>query len=185
MVLTPSTMLPLGTSAPDFALPDVTSGATVRLADFAGQQGLVVLFLCNHCPYVKHVQAGLSAFARDYAERDLALVAISSNDAVAHPDDAPSKLAEQARAQGWRFPYLFDATQGVARAYAAACTPDFFVFDAARKLVYRGQFDASRPRTEIPVTGADLRAAVDALLGGRPISPAQKPSLGCNIKWRD
>lgn len=184
MVLTSSTMLPLGTPAPDFALRDVQSGATRTLADFRSKKALVVMFLCNHCPYVKHVEEGLTAFARDYADRDVALVAIASNDAEAHPDDAPDKLAQSARAKGWSFAYLHDDTQSVAQAYTAACTPDFFVFDAQRKLVYRGQFDASRPRTDIPVTGADLRAALDAVLAGKSVSQAQKPSLGCNIKWR-
>ena len=184
MVLTPSTMLPLGTQAPDFSLRDVTSGKTMRLADFAQKKALVVMFICNHCPYVKHVEDGLTAFARDYAERDVAIVAISSNDAETHPDDAPEKLAATAKARGWRFAYLYDDTQAAAKRYTAACTPDFFVFDAARKLVYRGQFDSSRPKTAIPVTGADLRAALEALLAGKPVAKEQKASLGCNIKWR-
>ena len=184
MVLTPSTMLPLGTPAPDFALKDVTSGKTVKLADFASKKALVVMFICNHCPYVKHVRDGLTAFGRDYAAKDVAIVAISANDAATHPDDAPDKLAAEARAQGWRFPYLHDETQSVAKSYSAACTPDFFVFDAQRKLVYRGQLDGSRPGNSIPSTGADLRAAVDAVLASKPVSPRQKASLGCNIKWR-
>ncbi|MCK6446152.1 MAG: thioredoxin family protein [Planctomycetes bacterium] len=184
MVLTPSTMLALGTSAPDFELVDVTSGAQKRLADFAAKEALVVMFLCNHCPYVKHVREGLTAFARDYAKRDVALVAIASNDAEKYPDDGPAALASEAQRNGWTFPYLFDETQAVAKRYTAACTPDFFLFDRARKLVYRGQFDASRPGSNVPVTGTDLRAALDAVLAKQPVSPTQRPSLGCNIKWR-
>jgi len=184
MVLTPSTMLPLGTAAPDFALRDVTTGKTMKLADFREKKALVVMFICNHCPYVKHVEDGLTAFARDYATRDVAIVAISSNDAETHPDDAPEKLAATVKSRGWKFAYLYDQAQSVAKSYTAACTPDFFVFDAARKLAYRGQFDASRPNSGIPVTGADLRAALDALLAGKSVAPQQKPSLGCNIKWR-
>ncbi len=184
MVLTPSTMLALGTPAPDFALPDVVSGKTVTLADFARKKALLVMFLCDHCPYVLHIEDGLTAFARDYAARDVALVAICANDAATHPEDAPAKLAAKARARGWTFAYLHDAGQSVAQSYTAACTPDFFLFDEKRKLVYRGQFDASRPKSAVPVTGADLRAALEALLAGRPLPSEQKPSLGCNIKWR-
>ena len=184
MVLTPSTMLPLGRRAPDFSLRDVQTGKTVKLADFAQKKALLVMFICEHCPYVKHIAEGLSSFARDYAARDVALVAISANDAKAHPDDAPEKLAAGARARGWKIAYLHDETQSVAKSYTAACTPDFFLFDAQRKLVYRGQFDASRPNTAIQVTGADLRAALEALLVGKPIAKEQKASLGCNIKWR-
>ena len=184
MALTPSTMLPLGTPAPDFALPDVVSGKTVRLADFAAKKALLVMFICDHCPYVLHIEDGLTAFARDYATRDVALVAICANDAKTHPEDAPAKLAAKARARGWKFAYLHDAAQSVAQSYTAACTPDFFLFDERRKLVYRGQFDASRPNSGVPVTGADLRAALEALLGGKPVPAAQKPSMGCNIKWR-
>ena len=184
MVLTPSTMMPLGTPAPGFELPDTISGKTVRLDDLAGKQALVVIFLCNHCPYVKHVAEGLARFGRDYAAKDVAIVAISANDAGTHPDDAPEKLASESRRLGYRFPVLFDESQEVAKAYRAACTPDFFVFDRARALVYRGQFDASRPGTDVPVTGADVRAAVDALLAGKPVAKQQKASLGCNIKWR-
>lgn len=184
MVLTPSTMLPLGTSAPSFALPDVATGKTVRLADLAAKKVLVVMFLCSHCPYVKHVREGLARFSADYAGKDVALVGISANDVESHPGDAPEKLAEDARAAGYRFPYLHDATQAVAKAYTAACTPDFFVFDAERALVYRGQFDASRPGNAVPVTGNDVRTAVDAVLAGRAVPSDQKPSLGCNIKWR-
>lgn len=184
MALTPSTMLPLGTQAPAFELPDVVSGKTISLASFREQQGLAVVFLCSHCPYVKHIRDGLASFGRDYAKRALGLVAISANDPTTHPADAPAELAKEARAVGYTFPLLFDATQAVAKAYTAACTPDFFLFDAQRKLVYRGQFDGSRPGNAVPVTGADLRAACDALLAGKPIAKEQKPSLGCNIKWR-
>jgi len=184
MVLTPSTMLPLGTAAPDFALREVTSGKTVKLADFAQKKALVVMFICNHCPYVKHVEDGLTAFGRDYEGRDVAIVAISANDAETHPDDAPERLAATATVRGWKFTYLYDQAQSVAQRYTAACTPDFFLFDGQRKLVYRGQFDASRPNSGVPVTGADLRAALEALLSGKPVAKEQKPSLGCNIKWR-
>ncbi len=177
-------MLPLGTAAPDYALREVTTGKTVKLADIAQKKALLVMFICNHCPYVKHVEDGLTAFARDYATRDVAIVAISANDAETHPDDAPEKLAGTAKARGWKFPYLYDQAQSVAKSYTAACTPDFFLFDAQRRLVYRGQFDSSRPNTAIRVTGADLRAALDALLAGKPVAKEQKPSLGCNIKWR-
>jgi len=177
-------MLPLGTAAPDFALREVTSGKTVKLADFAQKKALVVMFICNHCPYVKHVEDGLTAFGRDYEARDVALVAISANDAETHPDDAPEKLAATAKARGWKFTYLYDQAQSVAQRYTAACTPDFFLFDGQRKLVYRGQFDSSRPNSGVPVTGADLRAALEALLAGKPVAREQKPSLGCNIKWR-
>lgn len=184
MVLTPSTMLPLGTPAPDFALTDVQTGKTVKLADFRERKALVVMFLCAHCPYVKHIEEGLTAFANDCAAKDVALVAISANDAATHPEDAPAKLAAQARSRGWTFSYLHDAAQEVAKEYTAACTPDFFLFDEKRKLVYRGQFDSSRPKSTVPVTGADLRAALDALLAEKPVPKEQKPSLGCNVKWR-
>ncbi|MCE9594274.1 MAG: thioredoxin family protein [Planctomycetes bacterium] len=184
MALTPSTMLALGTRAPDFALQDSVTGNTVKLADFAKKKALVVMFICNHCPYVKHVRDGLAAFGRDYEKSDAALVAISANDPETHPDDSPEKMAAEAKAAGYRFPYLFDATQAVAKSYTAACTPDFFLFDAFKKLVYRGQFDASRPGNGVAVTGEDLRAALDAVLAGKPISQKQKASLGCNIKWR-
>lgn len=185
-------MLRLRTRAPEFDLRDVVTGKSTTLSDFASRRVLVVMFLCNHCPYVKHVEEGLTAFLRDYGgldpthprARDVAIVAIASNDAAQHPDDAPDEIAKAARARGWRIPYLHDATQSVAKDYTAACTPDFFVFDAWRELVYRGQFDASRPKSDVPVTGSDLRAAVDAVLAGRAVSEDQKPSLGCNIKWR-
>lgn len=183
MVKTASTqMLALGAAAPDFSLP-ATDGRTVKLADFKGRP-LVVAFICNHCPFVKHVRSGLAAFGRDYATRGLAFVAINSNDITDHPDDSPAKMKEEARAAGYAFPYLFDETQSVAQAYKAACTPDFFVFDRNHKLAYRGQFDGSRPGNDVPVTGEDLRAAADAVLAGKPASGQQRPSLGCNIKWK-
>jgi len=179
-----STMTQLGSAAPDFALSDVTTGRTVRLTDFAERRGLLVMFICRHCPYVAHVREGLVRFANDYAEADLAIVAISSNDPSTYPDDAPESLAEEAREAGYPFPYLFDETQEVAKAYGAACTPDFFLYDHERRLVYRGQFDDSRPRGGLPVTGRDLRAAIDALLAGEPVPKDQRPSVGCSIKWR-
>jgi peroxiredoxin len=183
MALTPSTMLPLGTQAPGFSLPD-TSGRLVSLSSLAGSKALLVMFICNHCPYVKHIRSGLSQLGRDYLSREVAIVAISSNDARAYPDDAPDKMALEAREAGYSFPYLYDETQAVARAYQAACTPDFFLFDAARRLVYRGQFDASRPGNGVSVTGSDVRSAIDAILAGQPVSTRQTPSIGCNIKWQ-
>ena len=183
MALTPSTMPGLGKKAPDFSLPD-TEGKTVSLSDFRGAKALLVMFICNHCPYVKHVQQGLAALCKEYRERGAAIVGISSNDVAAFPDDAPDKMKLEKKLAGYVFPYLFDETQEVARAYEAACTPDFFLFDAGRKLVYRGQMDDSRPGNGIPVTGKDLKAALDAVLSGRPISADQKASVGCNIKWK-
>jgi len=183
MAETPSTMLPLGTSAPDFRLPD-TTGRMVSLADFTNAPGLLVMFICNHCPFVKHIRGGLALFARDYQPRGLAIVAINSNDVANYPADSPAKMAEEVKAAGYVFPYLYDETQTVAKAYRAACTPDFFLFDRIRTLVYRGQFDDSRPGNRRPVTGADLRAAVDAVLAGAPIPADQRPSIGCNIKWK-
>lgn len=182
MVLTPSTMLPLGTQAPDFSLPD-TNGKTVKLADFAKAPALLVVFMCNHCPYVKHVAAGLAALAKEYQARGVAVVGISSNDVTSHPDDSPAKMAEEVKLRGYTFPYLYDETQQVAKAYRAACTPDFYIFDGRQKLVYRGQMDDSRPDSGRPVTGADLRAALDAVLAGKPVPDKQTPSIGCNIKW--
>jgi peroxiredoxin len=176
-------MLPLGTLAPDFRLPD-PSGRLVARDDFAGAPALLVVFLCNHCPYVKHVQAGFAAFAKEYAERGLAIVAVNSNDYQEYPEDAPARMAEEAARAGYGFPYLVDESQEVAKAYRAACTPDFFLFDRERRLVYRGQFDDSRPGNRIPVSGRDLRAAADAVLAGRAPAADQKPSIGCNIKWR-
>jgi len=184
MVQTASTMLPLGTQAPAFSLPDAASGRTVSLADFQGAPALLVAFICNHCPFVKHVRAGLAQLARDFQERGAAVVAINSNDVEAHPDDRPERMREEARAAGYPFPYLFDESQAVAQAYRAACTPDFFLFDGQRKLAYRGQMDASRPGTGVPVTGEDLRAALDLVLAGAPPPKVQRPSLGCNIKWK-
>lgn len=184
MALTESTMLSLGTEAPDFALTDVVTGKTVHRDDFKGKDALLVLFICTHCPYVKHVEHGLAQFGKDYAGKPLAIVAISSNDAATYPADNPEGLKNQAETVGFNFPYLYDETQEVARAYDAVCTPDIFLFDKNQKLVYRGQFDASRPNNGIPVTGADLRAAVDAVLAGKPVTADQKPSIGCNIKWK-
>ena len=184
MSRTESTMLPLGTVAPDFALPDVISGQTVRLSHFQDKKALLVMFICRHCPYVKHVQEEIARLGRDYENRSVAIIAISSNDAAAYPDDAPANLKQMAEQLGFAFPFCYDENQDVARAYSAACTPDFFVFDQNRQLVYRGQFDDSRPRNAIPVTGQDLRAALDAVLNDRQVSSDQKPSLGCNIKWR-
>lgn len=183
MALTPSTMLPLGTIAPDFSLPD-TTGKTVSLADFANAPALLVAFICNHCPYVKHIQRGFADFAREYQPRGLAIVAINANDVQNYPDDSPARMAQEARRAGYTFPYLFDETQAVAKAYRAACTPDFFLFDRQRRLVYRGQFDGSRPGNNVPVTGSDLRRAADAALSGQPVPADQKPSMGCNIKWK-
>jgi len=183
MVLTSSTQrLDLGTLAPDFALTD-TNGKTVKRADFAGTP-LLVAFICNHCPFVKHIRAGLAQFGRDYGSKGLAIVAISSNDVATHPADGPEMMIEEARDAGYTFPYLFDETQDVAKAYGAACTPDFFLFDSAHMLIYRGRFDASRPEQPTPVTGADLRAAADAVLGKKTVAAAQHGSLGCNIKWK-
>ena len=184
MAQTPSTMLPLGTPAPDFSLPEPMTGKTVSLGDFQDAPALLVMVICNHCPFVKHIRQGLVQFARDYPAKDLAIVAISANDAANYPDDSPAKIAEEAKTFGYPFPYLHDESQTVAKAYHAACTPDFFLFDASRKLVYRGQFDDSRPGNKLPVTGSDLRAAVDALLAGQPVPSAQQPSIGCNIKWK-
>lgn len=184
MALRQSRMIELGTQAPDFALPDVVSGRIVGLADFAAAPALLVAFICNHCPYVRHVRAGFVAFAREYGPKGLAIVAISANDAAAYPDDAPAAMAREAKSAGFTFPYLYDETQAVARAYEAICTPDFFLFDRERRLVYRGRFNASRPGSNVPVSGADLRAAVDALLAGRPVPAEQQPSMGCSIKWK-
>lgn len=184
MARTASTMLPLGTKAPEFQLPDVVSGETISLDRFAGKQGLVVIFLCRHCPFVKHVQGELAKLGRDYQNADLGIVAISANDAANYPDDAPDKLKEMAKELGLTFPLCYDESQETAKAYTAACTPDFFVFDRDRKLVYRGQFDDSRPGNDKPVTGKDLRSAIDAVLAQSPVSEEQKPSIGCNIKWK-
>ncbi len=183
MAETPSTMLALGTKAPEFRLPD-TDGRVVSLADFAGAKALVVMFICNHCPFVKHVQKELARLARDYQQQGAALVAISSNDVSAYPEDGPAAMkAEKARV-GYSFPYLYDETQAVAKAYRAACTPDLFLFDAQQRLVYRGQLDDSRPGNKVAVSGKDLRAALDAVLAGKAVDPKQRPSIGCNIKWK-
>jgi peroxiredoxin len=183
MAETPSTMVPLGTLAPDFRLAD-TDSKTVARDDFKDAPALLVMFICNHCPFVKHIRNGLAQFARDYQGRGLAIVAINSNDVVAYPADSPANMAKEKQSAGYVFPYLYDETQRVAQAYRAACTPDFFLFDRARRLVYRGQFDGSRPSNGRPVTGADLRAAADAVLAGKPAPLEQTPSIGCNIKWR-
>jgi peroxiredoxin len=183
MVAVNSTMLPLGTQAPDFRLPD-PSGIIVSLADFERAPALLVVFMCNHCPYVKHIRAGLAKLARDYRPRDVVAVGINSNDVATYPADSPAKMAEEAASAGYVFPYLYDETQAVAKAYRAACTPDFYLFDQDQRLVYRGQFDDSRPGNGIPVTGKDLRAALDAVLAGKRVAPNQKASIGCNIKWK-
>ena len=179
-----SRMLPLGTPAPAFALPDTVTGRTVASGDFSSSPLLLVVFISNHCPFVKHLLDGLVAFAREFGARGLAVVAISANDIVSYPDDAPGEMARIARLKGFTFPYLYDESQEVAKAYQAVCTPDFFLFDRDRRLAYRGQFDASSPGNSVPVTGADLRAACDALLGGKPLPRDQKPSVGCSIKWK-
>src|SRR5947208_17116467 len=182
MVETNSTMLPLGTKAPDFRLPD-TSGKMVSLSDFKNARALLVVFMCNHCPYVKHIRSGLAQLARDYLPRGVAVAGISSNDVANYPQDSPARMAEEAKAAGYIFPYVYDETQEVAKAYRAACTPDFFVYDKNRKLAYRGQMDASRPGNGKPNDGADLRAALDAILAGKLPEGQQWPSIGCNIKW--
>jgi peroxiredoxin len=183
MVAVNSTMLPLGTTAPDFHLPD-TTGKKVSLADFKSAPALVVIFMCNHCPYVKHLRAGLAQLGRDYLPRGVAVVGISSNYVANYPADSPARMVEEAKSAGYVFPYLYDESQEVAKAYRAACTPDFYVFDAAQRLAYRGQFDDSRPGSGVPVTGKDLRAALEAVLAGQPVASNQKASIGCNIKWK-
>jgi len=183
MSATPSVMLPLGTRAPAFSLPD-TDGHAVSIDDMAGAPALLVMFICNHCPYVKHVRHELAKIGRDYEERGVGIVAISSNDVDHYPADSPALMKAERLEAGYTFPYLYDESQAVARSYQAACTPDFFLFDADRRLVYRGQLDDSRPGNGRPVTGSDLRSALDAVLDGRPVSAAQIPSIGCNIKWK-
>lgn len=183
MAATASTMPELGAAAPDFRLPD-TNGKTVSLADFKSTPALLVMFICNHCPFVKHIRSELTRLGRDYQARGVGIVAINSNDVVKYPDDGPPKMAEEAKTAGYSFPYLFDETQEVAKVYGAACTPDFFLYDGQRRLVYRGQLDDSRPNNDVPVTGKDLRAAIDAVLAKRPAPGDQKPSIGCNIKWK-
>ncbi|MBW4558309.1 MAG: thioredoxin family protein [Trichormus sp. ATA11-4-KO1] len=184
MVLTASTMLPIGTQAPDFHLPEVVSGKTISLATFADKKALLVMFICRHCPFVKHVQEELAKLGKDYLTSDLGIVAISANDAQKYPDDAPESLKAMATELDFKFPLCFDATQETAKAYTAACTPDFFVFDEKRQLAYRGQLDDSRPSNGKPVTGADLRSAIASVLAGKPVTSEQKPSIGCNIKWK-
>lgn len=184
MVKTLSTMLDLGTPAPDFSLMDVVSGRTITLDTFSDDKALLVMFICRHCPFVKHVERELARLGIDYAGRGLGIVAFSANDAAKYPDDAPPQLAAMAEGLGFTFPFCFDETQAVAKSYTAACTPDFFLFDGDRTLVYRGQLDDSRPESGIPVTGRDLRAAIDAALTGGPVATEQRPSIGCNIKWK-
>ena len=184
MSLTESTMLELGTEAPDFALPDAITGQTVRRDSYRDKKALLVMFICAHCPYVKHIEKSLGKLGSDYAAKSIAIVAISANDAENYPADKPEGLKAQAKANGFTFPYLYDQSQSVARAYKAACTPDFFLFDADFRLVYRGQFDSSRPGNGVPVTGEDLRKAIDTVLAGKPVPVDQRPSIGCNIKWK-
>lgn len=183
MVRTPSTMLPLGTEAEDFSLTNI-DGRTLSFADVAGERGTVLMFICNHCPFVKHVANELAAIGYEYMPKGVGMVAINSNDVAAHPADSPEQMIHESEQRGYSFPYLFDETQEVAKAYSAACTPDFYLFDGNHKLVYRGQLDGSRPDSGVPVTGEDLRKAIDALLESRPIPQPQHPSIGCNIKWR-
>ena len=184
MTLTPSTMLPLGTEAPDFHLKDVVSGSEFSLATFASKRALLVMFICRHCPFVKHVKQELAQIGKDYKEKNIGIIAISANDITQYPEDAPDSLKQMAKEEGYTFPYCYDETQKVAKAYTAACTPEFFLFDEERKLVYRGQLDDSRPSNGLPVTGKDLRAAINAILSNQPISQHQRPSIGCNIKWK-
>ncbi|MEO1131324.1 MAG: thioredoxin family protein [Cyanobacteria bacterium J06639_1] len=183
MALTPSTMLALGTPAPNFQLPDVVTGQSVSLETFGDRQVLLIVFGCQHCPFVKHVQAELAAIGRDYADRSVGIAFVSANDITTHPADSPTNLKAMATELGFSFPVCFDETQAVAKAYTAACTPDFFVFDRDRHLAYRGQLDDSRPSNGLPVTGRDVREAIDALLAGTAVNPTQQPSIGCNIKW--
>jgi len=184
MSLTPSTMLELGTRAPDFSLPDVCSGKTVSLNDFSDKEALLVVFMCAHCPYVKLVENQLAAIGKDYADRGLGMVAISANDAEAYPDDAPERLKEQAERLGFNFPYLYDESQETAKIYRAACTPDLFLFDKEMKLAYRGQLDDARPGNGKPVTGKNLRSAIDSVLASEKVTESQLPATGCNIKWK-
>jgi len=184
MALTESIMLELGTTAPDFALADSVTGNTIRRDDYQGKDALLVMFICTHCPYVKHIEKSLGNLGADYASKSIGIVAISSNDAITYPADSPAGMKAQARAFGFTFPYLYDESQAVAHAFSAACTPDFFLFDKDFKLVYRGQYDSSRPGNGQPVTGEDLRAAIDTVLAGKPVSLDQRPSIGCNIKWK-
>ena len=185
MAATPSTMLALGTVAPDFVLPDTQTGTSVRLSEHRrGKSATVVMFLCNHCPFVKHVRAEVAKLGRDYSGKGVAVVGVSSNNVESHPADSPELMAKEAAEAGYSFPYCYDETQDVAKAYRAACTPDFYLFDGAGLLVYRGQLDSSRPNNGQAVTGRDLRAAIDAVLAGTAVDPKQMPSIGCNIKWK-
>ena len=184
MVLTPSTMLELGTKAPEFELPDVVSGKPITLESYAGEKALLVMFICRHCPYVKHIQDELARLGKDYSDKSVGILAISANNIESHPEDAPDKLKDMAQELSFVFSFCYDESQNTAKVYTAACTPDFFLFDQERKLVYRGQLDDSRPEGDRPVTGADLRAALDAVLADEPLATDQKPSIGCNIKWK-
>ncbi len=184
MVKTLSTMLDLGTTSPDFSLPDVVSGQSVSLNTFSGNKALLVMFICRHCPFVIHVQKELARIGKDYSDKDVGIVAISSNDAQSHPEDSPAGLKQMAEELGFGFPFCYDESQETAKAFAAACTPDFYLFNEARQLVYRGQLDDSRPGNDIPVTGKDLRGALDAVLRDEPVGRDQRPSIGCNIKWK-
>lgn len=184
MAATPSNMMPLGTKAPDFKLLDTISGKELSLQELKSDKATVIMFICNHCPFVKHVRMGLVQLAADYILKGISFIAISSNDVAGYPEDSLAEMKKVARQFGYPFPYLYDETQEVARAYMAACTPDFYVFDKNLQLVYRGQMDDSRPSNDIPVTGKDIREALDAILAGKPVSPDQKPSIGCNIKWK-
>lgn len=179
-----STMLELGTKAPEFSLPDTITGKTVNLKDYRGNKALLIIFMCNHCPYVKQIKEGLVKYAADYLPKGVGIAAVSSNDVENYPDDSPEKMKEDAEKFGYPFPYLFDETQAVAKAYKAACTPDLFLFNEKHELVYRGQFDSSRPGNQEPVTGKDLREATDKVLAGEPVPEEQIPSIGCNIKWK-
>lgn len=185
MVQTPSNMMPLGTQAPAFCLPDTVSGDELCLHEMRGEMATLIMFICNHCPFVIHVQSELVALGRDYLSKGVGIAAISSNDVISHPQDSPNRMKELALSLGYTFPCLYDETQQVARLYDAACTPDFFVFDQELKCIYRGQLDDSRPGNDIPVTGKDLRDALDSVLSGSPVNSNQRPSVGCNIKWKD
>ncbi len=185
MALTESTMLELGVSAPNFALTDVVTGKTVRRDDFRDKDALLVMFICTHCPYVKHIENTLGGLGADYAGKPLGIAAVCSNDVTTHPEDSPAGMKQQAQTYGFTFPYLHDESQEVAHAFQAACTPDFFLFDRGLRLVYRGQYDSSRPGSNLPVTGEDLRAAIDAVLAGKEVPTNQRPSIGCNIKWKE
>lgn len=185
MAATPSTMIPLGTTAPDFNLPDSVSGENKTLKDLKSETATVIMFICNHCPFVKHINEELVKLSTDYIAKGVSFIAISSNDVINYPDDSPDKMKETAMELGYPFPYLYDESQDIAKAYEAACTPDFYIFDGELKLLYRGQLDDSRPNTGIPVTGRDIRATLDNILSGSEVNSEQKPSIGCNIKWKN